>query len=187
MEKKRIKLEYNNKIKLIKKLNKNYYDKNHSLVTDNEYDDLKNEILKLEKKYNFLTSKDSPSNSVGYTPSKNFKKIPHKVSMLSLSNAFTEEDLANFEKKIINYLSKKNDFKITYSAEPKIDGISASLTYKNGKLEKGLSRGDGKEGEDITLNLKTIKDIPNQIFSKDFPEEIDIRGEVLLKIVISKV
>ncbi len=181
MEKKKIKLKYINKIKLIKNLNKNYYDKNHSLVTDNEYDDLKNEILKLEKKYNFLTSKDSPSNSVGYTPSKNFKKIPHKVSMLSLSNAFTEEDLANFEKKIINYLSEKNDFKITYSAEPKIDGISASLTYKNGKLEKGLSRGDGKEGEDITLNLKTIKDIPNQIFSKDFPEEIDIRGEVFIK------
>ena len=101
--------------------------------------------------------------------------------MLSLGNAFSEEDLINFEKKIKNYLSIKNDFKIFYSAEPKIDGISASLTYKNGKFYKGLSRGDGKEGEDITENLKTIKDIPKKISQKDFPEEIDIRGEVFIQ------
>ena len=101
--------------------------------------------------------------------------------MLSLGNAFSEEDLINFEKKIKNYLSIKNDFKIFYSAEPKIDGISASLTFKNGKFYKGLSRGDGKEGEDITENLKTIKDIPKKISHKDFPEEIDIRGEVFIQ------
>ena len=101
--------------------------------------------------------------------------------MLSLANAFTEEDLINFEKKINNYLSKPDKNKISYSAEPKIDGISASLTYKNGKLEKGLSRGDGKEGEDITNNLKTISDIPHNIKANDFPEEIDIRGEYFIK------
>ena len=81
---------------------------------------------------------------------KNFKKVEHRASMLSLSNAFSEEDLHNFEKKILNFLSKQNNFKIYYSAEPKIDGISASLTYKNKKFVRGLSRGDGKEGEDIT-------------------------------------
>ena len=101
--------------------------------------------------------------------------------MLSLSNAFNEEDLINFEKRIINFLDKKNDLKIEYSAEPKIDGISASLFYKNGKFITGLSRGDGKEGEDITENLKTIKDIPLKIDAKNFPQEIDIRGEVFIQ------
>ena len=101
--------------------------------------------------------------------------------MLSLANAFSEEDLINFEKKITNFLSKKNDYKISYSAEPKIDGISASLTYKKGNLIRGLSRGDGKEGEDITKNLYTIADIPKNISSRDFPEEIDIRGEVFIQ------
>ena len=101
--------------------------------------------------------------------------------MLSLSNAFDEEDLINFEKKIKNYLDLENNYQIEYSTEPKIDGISASLTYVNGKLVQGLSRGDGREGEDITQNLLTIHDIPKQINSKNFPKEIDIRGEVFIK------
>jgi DNA ligase (NAD+) len=101
--------------------------------------------------------------------------------MLSLANAFGKEDLINFEKKILNFLSRNEDFKLSYSAEPKIDGISASLIYKNGEFKIGLSRGDGKEGEDITANLATIKDIPKKIMSKDFPEEIDIRGEVFIQ------
>jgi DNA ligase (NAD+) len=101
--------------------------------------------------------------------------------MLSLGNAFNEEDLKNFEKKIINFLSLKNTNTIEYSAEPKIDGISASLIYINGKFIKGLSRGDGTEGEDITQNLKTIKDIPLEIIKKNFPKEIDIRGEVFIE------
>ena len=101
--------------------------------------------------------------------------------MLSLANAFSEDDLINFEKKIKNFLDQKDNKEIEYSVEPKIDGISASLTFKNGKFLCGLSRGDGKEGEDITLNLLTIKDIPNSIKAKDFPEEIDIRGEVFIQ------
>ena len=107
--------------------------------------------------------------------------------MLSLGNAFSEEDLINFEKKIKNYLSIKNDFKIFYSAEPKIDGISASLTYKNGKFYKGLSRGDGKEGEDITENLKTIKDIPKKFLTKIFQKKLILEVKYLFKIVILKV
>tara|TARA_B100000767_G_scaffold270338_1_gene293824 strand:- start:50 stop:1831 length:1782 start_codon:yes stop_codon:yes gene_type:complete len=101
--------------------------------------------------------------------------------MLSLSNAFDEKDLENFEQKILNYLNKTKEFIIEYSAEPKIDGISASLTYVDGNLIKGLSRGDGKIGEDITKNLKTIKDIPLKILSKDSPKEIEIRGEVFIQ------
>ena len=181
MDKKKLKLQYEKKIKLINKFNQSYYDKSKPEITDREYDDLKKQIFILEDKYNFLKSKSSPSKAIGYKPSKNFKKFFHKVPMLSLSNAFTEDDLLNFEKKIINFLSENNSFKIIYSAEPKIDGISASLIYKNGRFLKGLSRGDGKEGEDITENLKTIKDIPKIISSKDFPEEIDVRGEVFIK------
>ena len=101
--------------------------------------------------------------------------------MLSLGNAFTEEDLINFEKKIFNFLNNEKGLNIEYSAEPKIDGISASLFYKDGKFVTGLSRGDGKEGEDITENLKTIKDIPQELQFKDFPKEIDIRGEVFIQ------
>jgi len=101
--------------------------------------------------------------------------------MLSLGNAFNEADLRNFEKKIVNFLSLKNVNSIEYSAEPKIDGISASLSYVKGKLLIGLSRGNGTEGENITKNIKTIKDIPISITEKSFPEEIDIRGEVFIE------
>ena len=181
MSKKEIQKEYNNKIKLINKYNSYYYDKSNPIVNDQIYDNLKKEILKLENDYDFLKSKKSPSKIVGYQPSKNFKKSFHKVPMLSLANAFSEEDLNNFEKRIKNFLSIKENFEIYYSAEPKIDGISASLTYKNGIFFKGVSRGDGKEGEDITLNLSTISDIPKSILSKDFPKEIDIRGEVYIQ------
>tara|TARA_B100000900_G_scaffold343672_1_gene307488 strand:+ start:7494 stop:9524 length:2031 start_codon:yes stop_codon:yes gene_type:complete len=181
MSEKLIKKKYNEKIKLINFYNHKYYNDNASKVSDSEYDLLKKEILELEEKYNFLRHKNSPSKTVGHKPSKSFKKFNHKVPMLSLGNVFTEIDLQNFEKRILNFLSQNDNTKITYTAEPKIDGISASLTYINGKLKRGLSRGDGKEGEDITSNLSTIRDIPKIIHSKNFPKEIDIRGEVFIR------
>jgi DNA ligase (NAD+) len=181
MNKDKIIKDYKIKIRELIKNNKYYYEDNKPRIDDQEYDKLKNKILLLEKEYPFLRDSNSPSLKVGYKPSKNFKKVTHKVPMLSLGNAFSENDLNNFEKKILNYI---NDFKfedIEYSAEPKIDGISASLIYKDGIFIKGLSRGDGKEGEDITENLKTIRDIPQKISYKNFPSEIDIRGEVFIK------
>ena len=181
MDKKKIKDQYNQKIDLIKRYNKNYYDKDKPIVSDQIFDLLKKNIIDLENKYEFLKNKDSPTRTVGFKPSKNFQKIKHKVPMLSLGNAFNEEDLKNFEKKIINFLSLRNADMIEYSAEPKIDGISASLIYVNGKFTKGLSRGDGIEGEDITKNLMTINEIPFEIKNKNFPEEIDIRGEVFIE------
>ena len=177
----KINQKYLKKIRLFQKYNKHYYDFNKPLVTDYIFDNLKLDILNLEKKYNFLNNKDSPKNSIGFKPSKSFKKIKHRIPMLSLSNAFGKEDLINFEKKILNFLNQKSNFISEYSVEPKIDGISASLIFKDGRFISGLSRGDGKEGEDITENLKTIKDIPIQIKSRDFPEEIDIRGEVFIQ------
>ena len=181
MNKKEVEKNYKQKINLIKNYNKHYYDKSNPIISDKDYDELKKKILLLEVKYKFLKSKDSPSENIGFKPSKNFKKSLHRVPMLSLANAFKEEDLINFEKRVINFISEKKNFQIDYTAEPKIDGISASLVYKQGKFVLGLSRGDGMEGEDITANLLTIRDIPKQILSKDFPDEIDIRGEVFIQ------
>ena len=181
MDNKKIAKDYDKKIKELLRLNQLYYEKSNPAVEDHQYDKLKNEILLLEKKYEFLKNENSPSKIVGFKPSKNFKKVSHRVPMLSLANAFSEEDLINFEKKIINYLNESHDYKIEFSAEPKIDGISASLIYKNGEFKTGLSRGDGTQGEDITENLKTIKDIPLFIKGKNFPSEIDVRGEVYIQ------
>ena len=181
MNDKEINKNYLKKIKLIKKYNELYYNKNSSIISDYEFDILKKEVLELEKKYSFLKNKSSPSLTVGFKPSKNFKKVKHKIPMLSLGNAFNEEDLLNFEKKIFNFLSLRESNEIEYSAEPKIDGISASLIYKKGKFVQGLSRGNGIEGEDITENLKTINDIPKIVSAKNFPNEIDIRGETFIR------
>ncbi len=177
--KKKILSIYNSKIKLLNNHNKLYYENSSPTISDKEFDNLKIEILNLENKYKFLKSNKSPSKIVGYKPSKNFLKYRHKVQMLSLSNAFQKEDLINFEKKIVNYLNEKTSFE--YSVEPKIDGISASLTYKNGELIYGVSRGDGIEGELITENLKTINDIPKKITINSLPQEIEIRGEVFIE------
>ena len=181
MKNKLIEENYFRLIKEYIKYNKHYYDKDKPIVSDQVFDLLKKDIIELENKYKFLRSKHSPTKTVGFKPSKNFQKVKHKVPMLSLGNAFNEEDLNNFEKKIINFLSLNEIDLIDYSAEPKIDGISASLIYVNGKFIKGLSRGDGTEGEDITQNLKTIIDIPLEISSKNFPTEIDIRGEIFIE------
>ena len=174
-----IKKNYALKLKEFNKHNKLYYNNSKPVISDSEFDELKKEIIDLENKYKFLKSKNSPSTSIGYKPSKSFEKYKHKIPMLSLSNAFNKDDLLNFEKKIYNYLNKNINFE--YSVEPKIDGISASLTYKNNKLTYGVSRGDGEVGEIITENLKTVKGIPLEIKKPDFPDEIEIRGEVFIK------
>ena len=175
-----IKKKYFSKIQQLKKHNQLYYEKSTPKISDKEFDILKKEILELEKKYDFLKDKESPSISVGHKPSRNFVKSKHRVQMLSLSNAIDKEDLQNFEKRIFNFLNLNKNNIIEYSVEPKIDGISASLTYKNRKLVTGLSRGNGTEGEMITENLKTVSDIPKKINSNNFPKDIDIRGEVFI-------
>ena len=172
---------YKKKTSELKKHNEYYFLKSSPKISDAEYDKLKSEIIDLEKK-NPELKKNSILNQVGFKPSKNFKKSLHRQRMLSLSNSFDENDLKNFEKKIFNFLDMSPNSQLEYSVEPKIDGISASLTYKKGKLTAGLSRGDGNQGELITENLKTIKDIPKLINHKDFPEDIDVRGEVFIEV-----
>ncbi len=163
----------------IKKYNNLYYNKDKPAISDNDYDKLKLEILKLEKKYLFLKKFGSIEKIVGAPPLNKFKKIKHLRPMLSLSNAFDEGDMKDFKKKINNFLNKKN-IDIEFFAEPKIDGISATLIYENGVLIKGLSRGDGATGEDILQNLKTIKSIPKKIESNQVPRLLEIRCEIFI-------
>jgi len=171
---------YIEKINKLKKYDKAYFDQDNPLVSDRDYDNIKQEIINLEKKYKYLKNKYSPSQKVGYQPSDRFKKVNHTVPMLSLSNAFSKEDVKDFIKKINNFLNFRSHEKFFFSIEPKIDGISASLKYTNGIFKLGLSRGDGKTGEDITNNLKTIEDIPKQVMKVNFPKILEVRGEVYI-------
>ncbi len=180
MQRKEIEKFYISKIKKLRKYDKAYFEKDSPLVVDRDYDNIKNEILDLENKYKYLKHKDSPSEKVGYEPSNKFKKVEHDIPMLSLANAFNKQNIEDFLKKIKNFLNMKNYEKIVFSAEPKIDGISASLKYIEGIFTIGLSRGDGKTGEDITDNLKTIRDIPKRINKSNFPKILDVRGEVYI-------
>jgi len=180
MQREEIEKIYIRKIKKLRKYDKAYFEKDDPLVPDRNYDNTKNEILDLENKYKYLKHKDSPSQKVGYKPSSKFKKVAHDIPMLSLSNAFSKENIEEFLKKIKNFLNMKDSEKIIFSAEPKIDGISASIKYIDGIFTLGLSRGDGKTGEDITDNLKTISDIPKKINKQNFPKILDVRGEVYI-------
>ena len=172
--------EYKEKITLIQKLNKAYYHNDKPLVSDAEYDKIKKDILDFEKKNPNIVDINSPSEKVGFAPSEKFSKVKHLVPMLSLDNAFTKDDVEDFLKKIRNYLNFEKDTPIELTAEPKIDGISASLIYKNNKIIRGLSRGDGEYGEDITENLLTIKDIPQVLHGENIDKEFEIRGEVYI-------
>ena len=171
---------YQRKIKLIKRYNKLYYNDDSPSVTDSVYDKLKKEVIELEDENSFLKKFGSVKNIIGSQPSNKFKKIKHLRPMLSLSNAFGEEDMLNFLKKIKNYLNNK-EFVFDFFSEPKVDGISASLTYTNGILTKGVSRGDGETGEDILQNLMTINEIPKEIKKHtDIPKVLEVRGEVYI-------
>lgn len=180
MQRKEIEKVYIKKINELKKHDEAYFEQDSPIISDKDYDIIKQEILNLEKKYSYLKNKNSPSQKVGYEPSGKFKKVEHDIPMLSLANAFSKENIEDFLKKIKNFLNIKDSEKIVFSAEPKIDGISASLKYIDRIFTLGLSRGDGKTGEDITNNLKTIRDIPKKINKPNFPKILDVRGEVYI-------
>ena len=152
-----------------------YHNKDQPEITDNEYDQLFQELLKLENDYVFLDKSDSPTSRVGDTPQSDLKEFFHEAPMLSLDNAFEPEDLHDFEKRTFNKIKKQTLF---YSCEPKIDGVAVSLIYEKGKFIKAGTRGDGEQGEDITHNVKTIKQIPLMLNGKNHPDKIEIRGEI---------
>ena len=147
-EKKDIIKKYSLKVKTLKEHSNFYFNLDKPKISDAEYDQLKKEIGELEKKFNFLKNLGLTNNLVGSSPTNKFKKIKHLEPMLSLSNAFEENDMKDFVKKVNNFLNLNNE-ELELFAEPKIDGISASLIYEKGSLTRGLSRGDGLIGEDI--------------------------------------
>ena len=171
--------EFKKKIKELLKHNNLYFNKDKPIISDAEYDDLKKNLLTLEASNKFLKKLNLLNSIVGATPTNKFKKFNHLKPMLSLSNAFDKNDMIDFIKKINNFLNVQND-KIEIFSEPKIDGISATLIYENGILIRGLSRGDGKVGEDILENLKTISSIPKSIDDKDIPKLLEIRCEIFI-------
>ena len=171
--------EYKKKKKILIKHNKYYYDHNSSKIDDASYDKLKIELLNFEKNSKIPANEIKVSDLVGYKPSKKFSKVKHYERMLSLDNAFDKNDIIDFYKRINNYLNFKSNFRLELFAEPKIDGISASLKYVNGNLVQGLSRGDGEYGEDITENLLTVSDIPKKL-KKLKSGELIVRGEVYI-------
>ena len=179
VNKTKISKEFKQKISLLKKHNKLYFSKDNPEISDAEYDQIKKEVLDLEKKHSFLANLNLVSKIVGTAPSSKFKKVKHLKPMLSLSNAFDKNDINDFLKKINNFLSA-NDKNLEMFCEPKVDGISATLIYENGSLIKGLSRGDGVIGEDISENLKTISSIPKKINEKNVPKLIEIRCEIFI-------
>ena len=174
--KKKIQDEYKKKVDRLINLNKAYFDKDKPIVSDSEFDKLKQELINISKKYTFLKKIKDLNKIVGFKPSTKFEKVKHTKPMLSLGNAFEKKDIIDFKKKISNFLNFKSD--IQFSAEPKIDGISSTLRYEKGDLAFGLSRGDGIFGENITENLATIKDIPKKLL--DPPEILEVRGEVYI-------
>lgn len=163
----------------LKRHNKLYFDKDNPQISDADYDIIKKEAIELEKKYPYLKSIGSAKNIVGVSPSNKFEKVKHLKPMLSLSNSFDKKDMEDFLKKIKNFLNLKDE-NIELFAEPKIDGISATLVYEKGVLIKGLSRGDGITGENILQNLKTISGIPRSITSNKIPDLLEIRCEVFI-------
>ena len=167
--------------KLINFHSYNYHSLDSPSIEDHEYDALFNELLNLEAEYPRYKYSYSPSQRVGSEPLEGFVKVEHLAPMLSLDNAFNSDDMHDFNKRILDRLTGKEA--ISYSCEPKLDGIAVNLLYKNGYIEKATTRGDGKVGEDITHNVKTINSIPLSLMNdeSELPNLIEIRGEVFIE------
>ncbi len=159
-----------------------YYRQDAPRVSDAEYDRLRVRNAAIEARFPELVREDSPSHRVGAAPAEKFGKVRHAVAMLSLDNAFDPEDAHAFVQKVQRFLNLSAP--PVFTAEPKIDGLSASLRYENGRFVQGATRGDGREGEDVTANLRTIKDIPHTI--KGAPDVLEVRGEVYMEVAAFK-
>ena len=157
-----------------------YYRSDAPVIDDAEYDRLRQRNEAIEARFPDLVRPDSPSVKVGAAPVEGFGKVRHRVPMLSLGNAFDDEDVREFVDRIRRFLGLGETDPLAFTAEPKIDGLSISLRYENGKFVEAATRGDGSEGENVTKNIATVRDIPKVLKGKDVPASIDIRGEIFM-------
>jgi len=157
-----------------------YYQEDAPTVSDAEYDALRQRYGAIEARFPQLRTADSLTQRVGVAPSARFAKVRHAVPMLSLDNAFAEEDVVDFVGRIRRFLRLPEDDEIAFSAEPKIDGLSMSLRYEGGELVNGATRGDGSEGEDVTANIRTLEDVPHRLKGRGVPKICEVRGEVYM-------
>jgi DNA ligase (NAD+) len=164
----------------IKRHDQSYYQKDAPTVPDAEYDALRRRYEAIEAQFPDLRTLESLSRKVGAPPARGFAKVRHAVPMLSLGNAFSAEEVAEFVERIRKFLGLKEDDKLVFTAEPKIDGLSCSLRYEGGILVKAATRGDGFEGEDVTANVLTIRDIPKKLAGRKSPDICEVRGEVYM-------
>ncbi|MGC1855402.1 MAG: NAD-dependent DNA ligase LigA [Pseudolabrys sp.] len=159
---------------------KRYYHQDAPSVTDAEYDALRQRNSAIESRFPKLIRPDSPSKRIGAAPTGKFKKVRHAVPMLSLDNAFAEQDVIDFVARIRRFLKLSEDEKLAFSAEPKIDGLSMSLRYEGGQLVTAATRGDGAEGEDVTANIRTLEDVPKKLKGRSMPAVCEVRGEIYM-------
>src|SRR5580658_10945365 len=157
-----------------------YYQEDAPTVSDAEYDRLRQRYGAIEARFPQFRTRESLTQRVGSAPSARFAKIRHAVPMLSLDNAFAEQDVVDFVGRIRRFLRLPDDEEIVFSAEPKIDGLSMSLRYERGELVTGATRGDGGEGEDVTANVKTLEDVPKRLKGRGVPKVCEVRGEVYM-------
>src|ERR1044071_7015299 len=160
----------------IRKHDRLYYQDAAPIISDREYDRLYRELVDLETQFPDLLTSDSPTQRVGGKPLEAFAQIQHRAPMLSLDNTYSEDEVANFYKRMIRLLP---DEKIPVVIEPKVDGVAVSVMYENGRLKYAATRGDGVVGDDITQNIKTIRSVPNQLRG-DVPDIFEVRGEAYL-------
>lgn len=158
--------------------NYRYYALDEPSIPDAEYDRLLNELRALEQQHPELITADSPTQRVGTAPLDSFVSVRHEMPMLSLDNAFSDEDLTAFDQRLKDRLKITGD--IEYACEPKLDGIAISILYEQGKLVRAATRGDGTNGEDITDNVRTIRSVPLQLRGSDYPERLEVRGEIYM-------
>ncbi|KUJ85891.1 DNA ligase (NAD(+)) LigA [Ruegeria marisrubri] len=163
---------------LISRANEKYYIEDAPEISDAEYDALKRRNAEIEARFPHLKRSDSPTELIGAQPGEGFAKVTHAVRMMSLGNAFDDEDVADFDRSVRKYLGLGPEVPLAYTAEPKIDGLSLSLRYERGVLVQAATRGDGEVGENVTANARTVPDIPKRI--EDAPEVLEVRGEVYM-------